>query len=181
MIWDALYITTITLLNPNALNVVCGFLRSSFKIFKYWGINIQTLFSFNFYFFSNVWLFPLFWATLKSLNTFYVFSSSFARSFAAYFLNFCISLLFNRGVFRGAMGAQPPWTVEIYGFQGVLRPQRVLSPPPVKKKMLSPPWQNSWIRPCFLNIPFSILSLLFLPLWYNLCVLYAFPPLFNLI
>jgi len=33
----------------------------------------------------------------------------------------------------GAMGAKPPWNSEIYGFQGVFRPQRVLSPPPWKE------------------------------------------------
>ena len=35
-----------------------------------------------------------------------------------------------RGVFRGAMGTKPPpWTSEIYLFQGVYRLQRVRSPP----------------------------------------------------
>ena len=43
---------------------------------------------------------------------------------------------------RGAMGAKPPpWTSEIYWFQGVFRPQRVLSPPGKGKKNLSPPGQ----------------------------------------
>ena len=46
-------------------------------------------------------------------------------------------------------GAKPPWTSEIYWFQGVFRPQRVLSPPPQKnfKKFKPPPRTNSWIRP----------------------------------
>ena len=53
-----------------------------------------------------------------------------------------------RGVFRGgAMGAKPtPWTSEIYRFQRVFRPQRVLSPPG-KKKKLAPPLDK------FLNTP----------------------------
>ena len=36
-------------------------------------------------------------------------------------------------------GLSPPFTREIYGFQGVFRPQRVLSPPQNEK--------NSWTRP----------------------------------
>ena len=38
-------------------------------------------------------------------------------------------------------GAQPPWTSEIYGFQGVFSPQRVLSPPLRKEKNVKPPGQ----------------------------------------
>ena len=49
---------------------------------------------------------------------------------------------------EGAMGAKPPWTSEIYWFQGVFRPQRVLSPTPRKiKKIKPPPRTNSWICP----------------------------------
>ena len=45
-----------------------------------------------------------------------------------------------------AIVAKPPWTSEIYWFQGVFMPQRVLSPP-WKEENLSPPWTNSWICP----------------------------------
>ena len=42
-----------------------------------------------------------------------------------------------RDVFRGgAMGAKPPWTSEIYWFQGSFRPQWVLE----RKKCKPPPW-----------------------------------------
>ena len=61
---------------------------------------------------------------------------------------------------RGAMGAKPPpWTSEIYWFQGVFRPQRVLSPPGKGKKNLSPPWTNSWIRPCCPSLSGKMLHL----------------------
>ena len=39
----------------------------------------------------------------------------------------------------GAMGAEPPWTSEIYWFQGVSRLQRVLSPPTQADKILNMP------------------------------------------
>ena len=45
----------------------------------------------------------------------------------------------------GILGlSPPPGTSEIYLFQGVFRPQRVLPPPPLEReKNLSPPWTNS--------------------------------------
>jgi len=49
----------------------------------------------------------------------------------------------------GLLGLSPPWTSEIYWFQRVFRPQRVLSPPG-KKKKLSPLDE-------FLNTPMRIL------------------------
>ena len=39
----------------------------------------------------------------------------------------------------GLWGLSPPWTGEIYGYQGVLKPPRVLSPPPCKEKNVKPP------------------------------------------
>ena len=41
-----------------------------------------------------------------------------------------------RGVGYGSYA--PPWTSEIYWFQGVFRPRRVLSPPPRKDKKWGP-------------------------------------------
>ena len=56
----------------------------------------------------------------------------------------------NRGVFRGrAMGAKPPQDSEIYWFQGIFRPQHVLSPPPRKEK-------NKFPLNNFLNTPLSV-------------------------
>jgi len=50
--------------------------------------------------------------------------------------------LLSRGVVRGAMGAKPPWISEIYRIHGVFGPQRVLSPPPLERKLnVSPPGQ----------------------------------------
>ena len=47
----------------------------------------------------------------------------------------------------GAIRAKPPRNSEIYWFQGVSMPQRVLSPPSLEKKNFSPP------REKFLNTP----------------------------
>ena len=54
----------------------------------------------------------------------------------------------------GGYGGKPPWTSEIYWFQGVFRPQRLLSPPG-KIKKFKLPWTNSWIRPCRKHIDVS--------------------------
>ena len=44
-----------------------------------------------------------------------------------------------------AMGAKPPWTSEIYGFQWISRPQQKCWAPPEKtKKLEPPPWRKSW-------------------------------------
>jgi hypothetical protein len=41
---------------------------------------------------------------------------------------------------QGGFGVSAPiWTIEFYGFQGVFRPQRLLSPPPCKEKNCKPP------------------------------------------
>ena len=44
-----------------------------------------------------------------------------------------------KGVVREAMEAQPPWTSEIYGFQGVFRPPKRVLSPTWNEKNLSPP------------------------------------------
>ena len=53
-----------------------------------------------------------------------------------------------RGVLKGGglWGLSPPWASEIYGFQRVFRPQRVLRLP-LERKKIKPPWTNSLIRP----------------------------------
>ena len=40
---------------------------------------------------------------------------------------------------EGLWGQSPPWTCVINRFQGVFRPQRVLSPPPVERKKMQGP------------------------------------------
>jgi len=49
-----------------------------------------------------------------------------------------------RGVFRGGYGDYvPPGPVKSIYFRGFYRYQQVLSPPPLERKKIKPPWTNS--------------------------------------
>ena len=54
--------------------------------------------------------------------------------------------LIDSRVYSGG-GLSPPWTSEIYWFQGFSGPNGCWAPHPWKDKKLKPPWTNSWIRP----------------------------------
>ena len=57
-----------------------------------------------------------------------------------------------RRIQGGGYGVKPPWTSEIFWFHGVFRPQRVLSPPPGKRKKNLSPLDK------FLNTPLVVIS-----------------------